>query len=75
LKVDAFNELLELLDLDFVILKRARRSRTRSEEPSWGVGSAVTSAMTTASRATREKSDQRMVGVDKGIIKGYVNAM
>jgi len=55
---------LAFFAIDLVVV---RRSRTRSEEPPWGVGSAVTSAMSTASRATREKSDQRMVDVDGGI--------
>ena len=46
-------------------LVAARRSRTRSKESSWGVGSAVTSAMSKASREMRKKSDQRMVDVDR----------
>jgi hypothetical protein len=46
-------------------LVEARRSSSRSEEPSCGVGSAFTSPMSTASRATREKSDQRMVDVNR----------
>jgi hypothetical protein len=51
-------------EVDLVV---ARRSRTRSEEPPWGIGSAVTSAMSTVRRETREKSDQRMVDVDRGM--------
>jgi hypothetical protein len=51
-------------EVDLVV---ARRSRTRSEEPHWGVGSAVTSAMSMVRRETREKSDQRIVDVDRGM--------
>lgn len=64
LKVDAFNE-PSLAFFAVLGLVAARRSRTKSEEPSWRVGSAVTSAMSTASRATRERSDQRMVDVNR----------
>ena len=59
---------LDFLKVDAVNvfgLVEARRSRTRSEEPSWGIGSAVTSAVSKASRETREKSDQRMVDYDR----------